>query len=491
MRAFPFESQNIGTEAAPVWDRPVSAEELRTINMMRWTNGVFRSPTTKDYQTSMQVIGTDEMAVTVKAGGVMINGAMKAFDETTIEIAAADTRNARVDRIVARFNNSISARDIELAVLTGVAATNPQPPAVTAQANYFELVLADIRVSANAVAVTNDNIADKRNDVTLCGWVKPVLPPELNTAALYLQNKEGIVPKAEDMVVVPDYGYDGMATVAIPGAPALQPENIRLGVDIFGVVGEYTGLNDNFIKYVERQGTDLVLPDGLTKIASRGCQSWNELLSVVIPDSVEEISDFAFYYCENVDIEKMPAELTKIGESAFVHCFKLSSPEFGGKLEKIGKSAFSNCTELELTELPDSITSIADSAFFGCTKLALTKLPPLLTVLNISAFSGCTALAISEIPEGVTNIYNTVFENCTSITEITIPASVTQMLNAFQRCTGLKKITFKGKPTTLNSYAFRYCTQNGLVINVPWAEGEVSGAPWGATNAIINYGVEE
>ena len=27
----------------------------------------------------------------------------------------------------------------------------------------------------------------------------------------------------------------------------------------------------------------------------------------------------------------------------------------------------------------------------------------------------------------------------------------------------------------------------GLVINLPVAEGAISGAPWGATNAIINY----
>ena len=30
------------------------------------------------------------------------------------------------------------------------------------------------------------------------------------------------------------------------------------------------------------------------------------------------------------------------------------------------------------------------------------------------------------------------------------------------------------------------CT-NLTTINVPWAEGAVAGAPWGATNATINY----
>lgn len=37
--------------------------------------------------------------------------------------------------------------------------------------------------------------------------------------------------------------------------------------------------------------------------------------------------------------------------------------------------------------------------------------------------------------------------------------------------------------------AFNKCT-NLTDIYVPWAEGDVGGAPWGATNATIHYGGE-
>jgi hypothetical protein len=57
---------------------------------------------------------------------------------------------------------------------------------------------------------------------------------------------------------------------------------------------------------------------------------------------------------------------------------------------------------------------------------------------------------------------------------------------AFYKDTGLTDITFKGTPMSIDSNAFASCS-NLLTINVPWAEGEVSGAPWGATNATINY----
>ena len=73
---------------------------------------------------------------------------------------------------------------------------------------------------------------------------------------------------------------------------------------------------------------------------------------------------------------------------------------------------------------------------------------------------------------------------------ISLPAEFKEITSigdyAFSGCTNLQTITFKGKPTTIGSTAFQNCS-NLITINVPWAEGDVAGAPWGATNATINY----
>lgn len=61
---------------------------------------------------------------------------------------------------------------------------------------------------------------------------------------------------------------------------------------------------------------------------------------------------------------------------------------------------------------------------------------------------------------------------------------------AFMNCTGLTEITFKGTPSRIDSTAFNGCT-NLKTINVPWSEGAVANAPWGATNATINYNYTE
>lgn len=115
-------------------------------------------------------------------------------------------------------------------------------------------------------------------------------------------------------------------------------------------------------------------------------------------------------------------------------------------------------------ELADDVSAIKKYAFYNCNYLMLSKLPTGITSIGDFAFYNCSKLTITEIPAGVTSIGE----------------------YAFYNCTGLTTITFKGTPTSLNSYAFSRCT--GIkTINVPWASGAVSGAPWGATNATINY----
>ncbi len=58
-------------------------------------------------------------------------------------------------------------------------------------------------------------------------------------------------------------------------------------------------------------------------------------------------------------------------------------------------------------------------------------------------------------------------------------------LDCFYQCEKLKKVYFY-KKATLDSTPFHNCS--GITdIYVPWSEGEVANAPWGANNATIHY----
>ena len=149
--------------------------------------------------------------------------------------------------------------------------------------------------------------------------------------------------------------------------------------------------------------------------------------------------------------------------------------------------AFYSCRNLALTSLPSGITSIGNNAFNSCTSLALTSLPSGLTSIEVGTFYNCQKLALTSLPSGITSIGNNAFSSCASLALTSLPSGLTSIGdNAFYNCTKLTSITFQGKPNSISSSAFNRCT-NLKTINVPWASGEVANAPWGATNATINY----
>lgn len=172
----------------------------------------------------------------------------------------------------------------------------------------------------------------------------------------------------------------------------------------------------------------------------------------------------------------------------FWGCSYLETLSVPDNITEIGNEAFNNCSKLALTSLPDSITSIGSRTFMNCNKLALTSLPSSLESIGSYAFYYCSNIAIESLPDSLTGeIYSETFYKCSKITKLRIPKGVTGVnTQAFGQCTGLETVTFEGTPEWMSSDAFKGCT-NLTTINAPWSEGAVSGAPWGATNATINY----
>ncbi len=160
-------------------------------------------------------------------------------------------------------------------------------------------------------------------------------------------------------------------------------------------------------------------------------------------------------------------------------------------LTAIGEYAFYKCAGLSIGKLPDGITSIGSNAFYGCSVLALTELPNGLTSLGDGAFNYCGRLALTGLPSGVTTIGNYLFRGCYRLALTELPAEITNIGSfAFYNCTSLTEMTFRGTPQRMEANCFSKC-ESLLTIRVPWSEGEVAGAPWGATNATIIYNYTE
>ena len=96
------------------------------------------------------------------------------------------------------------------------------------------------------------------------------------------------------------------------------------------------------------------------------CNYYVHVKSVVIPDSVTVIKDYAFAHCEN-----------------------LESVTLSKNLKCIGSNAFFGCELLNSIVIPDSVTEIKDYAFYDCVSLENVTLSKNLKYMH-NVFSGCS-----------------------------------------------------------------------------------------------------
>lgn len=98
--------------------------------------------------------------------------------------------------------------------------------------------------------------------------------------------------------------------------------------------------------------TDLVIPgevDGkpVTTIASGAFSDSNNLISVVIPDTVTSIGDGAFYNNSGLKSVTISNGVTSIGSGAFYACSSLTEITIPASVTRISGMAFLDCKSLE------------------------------------------------------------------------------------------------------------------------------------------------
>ena len=170
----------------------------------------------------------------------------------------------------------------------------------------------------------------------------------------------------------------------------------------------YTVEDDIKTKFAEIKGDTLYIEDGVEEtVALKYVLSQDrldEIRSIIIPNSVEEIGENTFYNCKALESIVIPSGVNEIEEGVFYNCTSLESIILSNSIEKIGKYAFSMCTSLKSINIPNSVKEIENSAFDTCESLESIVIPNSVKKIEVYAFYGCPNLTIyceaESQPEG-------------------------------------------------------------------------------------------
>lgn len=160
------------------YDRVYLAENFADYFASFVGNGVFANKL-----NALQVIVDSAMNVKVRAGQAWINGYWYENDsDLSLTLSTAPTTGYRTDSIVVRYG--VTDRSIKCYVKKG--ALNTVNPAPIRDSEYYELVLAYIKVSAGTVTISQSMITDKRGDKSVCGYVTGLID-QIDTTDFYTQ----------------------------------------------------------------------------------------------------------------------------------------------------------------------------------------------------------------------------------------------------------------------------------------------------------------
>lgn len=259
-----------------------------------------------------------------------------------------------------------------------------------------------------------------------------------------------------------------------------------------------------------------------------GASPLKRIKKLVAPSSVEKFS------VSTLSIEEftIPQNVTELINSCFNKCYKLKELEIPSSVKHIGTYVFTGCSSLSRLVVPSSVTS-ADGFAFAYTyqnnqwgdkdlngdglieieiqngaalnnsesqlaynnKLKKATIGPGLKKVPNGLFRECESLEEVIFSDGSTieKIENNAFYGCKSLKRFVVPSGCkTIAASAFDMHNDtdsqLKYLYLPSGITNIGYTAFRFFN-NGVTIDCGFAEGVVANAPWGATNATINYNV--
>lgn len=253
---------------------------------------------------------------------------------------------------------------------------------------------------------------------------------------------------------------------------------------------------------------EVTFHDGLESIAALAFNGCPLLTQLILPSTLKNMQysfqgstlehlemggDGALFktsgstYINNISAKNTVIRGGTIDNGAFYGNGTIENLILDGEVKWNGSGQFNSCSKLSNISLESGITSIPDNCFSGCAILDNVILLDSITQLGRSAFSGCSSLNSITLSKNIASIPDSCFSSC-GFEEFSIPddSKIESIGNTvFQGCPNLETVYIGKSVKTIGSGAF-YNT-NLTTIRINQTKDTISGAPWSATNATVEW----
>lgn len=142
-----------------------------------------------------------------------------------------------------------------------------------------------------------------------------------------------------------------------------------------------------------------------------------DLKIVILPKTLKRIGDDVFQNSGITEIV-IPEGVTKLGSNVFRDCANLEKASILGPVESIGTYCFLRCKKLSEVTLAEGMKVLGGDMFNSCSSLKEIKLPSTIEEIQSQAFKGCTQITKMVFPESCKKVSINLFREVPNLEEL-------------------------------------------------------------------------
>lgn len=224
-------------------------------------------------------------------------------------------------------------------------------------------------------------------------------------------------------------------------------------------------------------------PDSLKSIGVRAFDNCKALSGIAVANGLESMGNRAFIYCNALQgFDCGRSSLAKVDTSTFYKDTALETVVLPDTVTDISSGAFYQCTSLTnfTPLLPPSLQALGtpfnnDRPLYDCPILGHVVSPHTLTNLLSNSFRGTHIESFTSPRKGLRSIGEYAFSRCPNLTNVVLSAdlesiSANWLYNVAS--TGEAHVWFRNLPANLPGNLWANTTKQHITIHLPWSQQE-------------------